>query len=46
MRKRLLIAMHTQRIRDYRTVTQIFQGYYIDPESIMVHIDDLRQAVQ
>ncbi|MGD9937500.1 MAG: type II/IV secretion system ATPase subunit [Methanoregulaceae archaeon] len=45
VRKRLLIAMHEQRIRDYRSVTRIFQGYYIDPAGVMAHIDDLRQAI-
>jgi flagellar protein FlaI len=45
VRKRLLIAMHEQRIRDYRSVTLLFQTYYIDPSRVMAHIDDLRQAI-
>ncbi len=45
VRKRLLIAMHEQRIRDYKSVSRIFQSYYIDAASVMDHLDDLRQAI-
>lgn len=45
VRKRLLIAMHEQRIRDYKSVSMLFQNYYIDPESVMGNIDDLRKAI-
>jgi archaeal flagellar protein FlaI len=45
VRKRLLIAMHEQRIRDYKSVSRLFQSYYIDSASVMEHLDDLRQAI-
>jgi flagellar protein FlaI len=45
VRKRLLMAMHEQRIRDYRTVSRIFQNYYIDASTVMDHLDDLRRAI-
>lgn len=45
VRKRLLMAMHEQRIRDYRSVSRIFQNYYIDASAVMDHLDDLRQAI-
>ena len=44
-RKRLLIAMHEQRIRDYKSVSRLFQAYYIDAANVMDHLDDLRKAI-
>ena len=40
-RKRVLLAMHEQGIRDYRAVSRVVQAYTIDPGRVLASLDDL-----
>lgn len=46
VRKELLMAMHEQNIRDYRSVSRIFQAYYIDAQRVMRVKADLRRILE
>jgi flagellar protein FlaI len=46
LRKELLMAMHDQDIRDYRSVSRIFQAYYIDAQRVMRVKTDLRRILE
>lgn len=46
VRKELLMAMHEQDIRDYRSVSRIFQAYYIDAQRVMRVKADLRRILE
>jgi len=46
VRKELLMAMHQQDIRDYRSVSRIFQAYYIDAQRVMRVKADLRRILE
>jgi archaeal flagellar protein FlaI len=46
VRKELLIAMHEQDIRDYRSVSRIFQAYYINAQRVMRVKADLRRILE
>ncbi len=43
-RREILNAMHTQDIRDYITVSEIFQLYFIDPAYVLENLDDLKKV--
>ena len=46
VRKELLMAMHQQDITDYRSVSRIFQAYYIDAQRVMRVKADLRRILE
>jgi flagellar protein FlaI len=39
-RRRVLLAMHEQGIRDFREVSRVIQAYAIDPERVLASLPD------
>jgi flagellar protein FlaI len=46
VRKKILLAMQTQRIIDYISVSRILHTYYIEPEKVFGAMDDLTRLLQ
>ncbi|MEN6611051.1 MAG: type II/IV secretion system ATPase subunit [Methanoregulaceae archaeon] len=45
-RRDVLRAMHEQEIRDYISVSRIFQAYHIDARQVLENISDLRKVLK
>ncbi|PKG31443.1 MAG: secretion system protein E, partial [Methanoregula sp.] len=46
LRKEILTAMRDQGIRDYVSVSRIFQAYLIDPKQIIENLGDIRKVLK
>ncbi|MDO9539903.1 MAG: type II/IV secretion system ATPase subunit [Methanocalculus sp.] len=45
-RRRVILALHEQEIRDFRSVSEIFSIFAITPDVIFNNIDDLKQVLK
>ena len=46
IRRKILLAMQEQGLRDYRAVARIIQAFAIEPERVIASIDDLRGLIR
>ncbi len=44
-RRQVILALHEQGIRDFKSVSEVFSIFAITPDVIFDHIDDLRQVL-
>lgn len=44
-RRQVILALHEQDIRDFKSVSEVFSIFAITPDVIFDHIDDLRQVL-